>query len=175
MLQGGLSSYENDPQAAASSLRPLLNSALKRIPKSLQSCSPIQVKATAGLRMIGPTKSESILKEVRRMLEKEYPFPIADGLDSKSDTAAIQGLKENAKLRKGIEIMEGRDEGVFAWITVNYLLNRIGSSQNGGKKQQTAAVMDLGGGSTQIVFEPIFKSGDQGMREGEHVYKLESE
>jgi len=177
MIQGGLSDFENDPSGAASSLRPLLNSALSKIPKTLRSCSPIQVKGTAGLRLIGPTKSDAILSSVRKMLETEYPFPVADG---KGKGVAIQGLKENSVggngngsgSGKGIEIMQGRDEGVFAWITVNYLLNRIG---NGGKKFKTAAVMDLGGGSTQIVFEPVFKGGDQGMREGEHVYKLESE
>lgn len=34
--------------------------------------------------------------------------------------------------------------------------------------------MDLGGGSTQIVFEPIIKKGqnDAAMHPGEHVYEL---
>jgi guanosine-diphosphatase len=41
-------------------------------------------------------------------------------------------------------------KGVFAWVTVNYLLNKIG----GEKKVPTVGIMDLGGASTQIVFEP---------------------
>jgi guanosine-diphosphatase len=68
--------------------------------------------------------------------------------------------------------MDGKDEGVYAWITTNYLLGKIG----GPDKTPTAAVFDLGGGSTQIVFQPTFKSADGGMpeklSEGDHKYSL---
>ena len=154
MLKGGLSNYGTNPEAAADSLRPLLKSALQRVPAKLRKCTPVAVKATAGLRLLPGKQAEDVIKAVRHMLENEYPFPIADG----------------TKASKGVEIMEGKDEGVFAWITVNYLLNRIGSSLP--NKQETAAVMDLGGGSTQIVFEPSLTSALQGMQPGEHVYQL---
>lgn len=159
MLKGGLSNYGTNPSAAADSLRPLLKSALERVPASLQKCTPVAVKATAGLRLLPGKQAEDVIKAVRHMLETEYPFPIADGMNA-----------DGSKASKGVEIMEGKDEGVFAWITVNYLLNRIGSSQ--ADKLETAAVMDLGGGSTQIVFEPSFTSALQGMQPGEHVYEL---
>ncbi|PWY98784.1 hypothetical protein BCV70DRAFT_201579 [Testicularia cyperi] len=161
MLKGGLSNYGTEPSKAADSLRPLLKSALDRVPKELQSCTPIAVKATAGLRLLPGEQAEDVLKAVRKMLETEYPFPIADGHNA-----------DGSKGSKGVEIMEGKDEGVFAWITVNYLLNRIGSSSKDSAKIETAAVMDLGGGSTQIVFEPTFTSALQGMQPGEHVYQL---
>ncbi|KAK5908995.1 hypothetical protein CgunFtcFv8_017007 [Champsocephalus gunnari] len=48
-----------------------------------------------------------------------------------------------------VSIMDGTDEGISAWITVNFLtgdLNRAESS--------TAGMLDLGGGSTQITFKP---------------------
>ncbi|SPO20228.1 related to GDA1 - guanosine diphosphatase [Ustilago trichophora] len=159
MLKGGLSNYGTNPAAAADSLRPLLNSALARVPHSLRKCTPVAVKATAGLRLLPGKQAEDVIKAVRHMLENEYPFPIADGKNA-----------DGSKGSKGVEIMEGKDEGVFAWITVNYLLNRIGSSS--ADKLETAAVMDLGGGSTQIVFEPSFPSALQGMHPGEHVYQL---
>jgi guanosine-diphosphatase len=163
MIQGGLSSFKADSRGAALSLKPLMETAMKSVPASLRACTPIAVKATAGLRLLGPDLSSKILLAVRDMLENEYPFPIADG---------GQSGKQN-----GIEIMEGRDEGVFAWITVNYLLNRIGSdgeSVTPGTKTgvKTAAVMDLGGASTQIVFEPAYKDNLQGMHPGQHVYEL---
>jgi guanosine-diphosphatase len=165
MLQGGLSSYKSDARGAALSLKPLLETALKSVPASLQKCTPIAVKATAGLRLLGAEMSLNILKAVRDMLEQEYPFPIADGRE--------------AGQKSGVEIMAGRDEGVFAWITVNYLLNRIGSDAKSttaekleADKVKTAAVMDLGGASTQIVFEPVYESSVQGMYPGEHVYEL---
>lgn len=164
MIKGGLSEFKADARGAALSLKPLLEIAMKSVPPSLQGCTPIAVKATAGLRLLGMEMSYKILQAVRDMLEHEYPFPIADGRDT--------------SVRRGVEIMEGKDEGVFAWITVNYLLNRIGSDGRPGAQDQTAdkvktaAVMDLGGASTQIVFEPIYESSTQGMHPGEHVYEL---
>lgn len=62
--------------------------------------------------------------------------------------------------------------GVYAWITTNYLLGKIGSPED----TSTAAIFDLGGGSTQIVFQPTFPSSDGGMPEhlapGDHKYAL---
>ena len=164
MIKGGLSEYRADARSAALSLKPLLETAMEAVPPSLRACTPIAVKATAGLRLLGAEMSHKILVAVRDMLELEYPFPIADGRDS--------------SLRRGVEIMEGKDEGVFAWITVNYLLNRIGSDgkssaeDKAGTKVKTAAVMDLGGASTQIVFQPLYESSSHGMHPGEHVYEL---
>lgn len=40
----------------------------------------------------------------------------------------------------------------MGWITVNFLLNRIGSKSKS-KGMKTVAIMDLGGGSTQVVFQ----------------------
>ena len=60
--------------------------------------------------------------------------------------------------------------GVYAWITANYLLGKIGE---GAKSTETLAVMDLGGASTQIVFEPTFPADSkQSLAEGEHKYAL---
>ncbi|KAI8884051.1 hypothetical protein K501DRAFT_248623 [Backusella circina FSU 941] len=133
----GLSAYPDDPQKAAESLDVLLNDAVRLVPSNLQRKTPIAVKATAGLRLLGQSKGDDILKAVRNRLETSYPFPIVGGED-------------------GVAIMDGRDEGVFAWITVNFLLGNFDSTTLGHRKH-TAAVLDLGGGSTQIVFEPDFK------------------
>lgn len=150
----GLSSYKTDAEGAAKSLDVLMDVAMKTVPDRLKSCSPVAVKATAGLRLLGTEMSNKILNAVRERLETVYPFPVVS--------------KEN----KGVEIMEGKDEGVYAWITTNYLLGKIG----GPDKTPTAAVFDLGGGSTQIVFQPTFKSPSGGMpetlKEGDHKYDL---
>jgi guanosine-diphosphatase len=150
---GGLSNYKGDPVAAAKSLDPLLKVAMDTVPNALKGCTPVAVKATAGLRMIGKEAADAILDEVRRHLEQDYPFPVVD--------------KEN----EGVVIMDGSLEGVYA---TNYLLGKIG----GPDKSETAATFDLGGGSTQIVFEPTFKGvADGGMPEkladGDHKYDLD--
>ncbi|KAG7192893.1 Guanosine-diphosphatase [Scheffersomyces spartinae] len=147
MLKPGLSSFDTDTVGAAKSLDPLLQVALDTVPKDKQGCTPVAVKATAGLRLLGQEKSDAILKEVRHHLEVDYPFAVVEG--------------------NGISIMDGADEGVYAWITTNYLLGNIG----GNDKLPTAAVFDLGGGSTQIVFEPDFPN-DAEMVDGEFKYKF---
>ncbi|WFD30988.1 guanosine-diphosphatase [Malassezia sp. CBS 17886] len=159
-VEPGLSSYGADASGAANSLRPLLDEAVRRIPAELRAAAPVSLKATAGLRLLGVGKSNAIIDAVRSLLQHEYPFPVADGVDT-------AGQRDT----RGVETMDGRDEGVFAWITVNYLLNLIRESP-GAKPARTAAVLDLGGGSTQIVFEPHMRPGTPGMRPGEHVYEL---
>jgi len=64
----------------------------------------------------------------------------------------------------------GIDEGVYAWITANYLLNAIMAGTP--KDTPTYAVLDLGGASAQIVFEATSASSDQKLEEGEHKYDL---
>lgn len=147
MLKPGLSSFDTDTVGAATSLDPLLALAMKTVPVAQQGCTPVAVKATAGLRLLGEEKANNILVEVRRHLQEDFPFAVVDG--------------------DGISIMDGKDEGVYAWITTNYLLGNIGSSE----KLPTAAVFDLGGGSTQIVFEPEF-THDETMTDGDHKYKM---
>ena len=145
----GLSSYGDDPEAAARSLDPLMDLAMSVVPDEYKQCSPVAVKATAGLRLLGEEKSERILAAVRKHLDEDFPFPVVS--------------KEN----HGVAVMDGKDEGVYAWITLNYLLGTIGERA----KTPTAAVFDLGGGSTQIVFEPTFAAPTQ-LEEGDHKYKL---
>lgn len=150
----GLSFYKTDAEGAAKSLDVLMDVAVKSVPEHYRSCTPVAVKATAGLRMLGPEMSDKILAAVRNRLETQYPFPVVS--------------KEN----NGVIIMDGKDEGVYAWITTNYLLGKIGGPDH----SPTAAVFDLGGGSTQIVFEPTFKGINGGMpeklAEGDHKYEL---
>jgi guanosine-diphosphatase len=147
---GGLSSYKTDAEGAAKSLDVLMEVAMKEVPDKLKGCSPIAVKATAGLRLLGPEMSDAILEAVRTRLETVYPFPVV------------------SREEGGVAVMDGKDEGVYAWITTNFLLGNIG----GPEKTKTAAVFDLGGGSTQVVFEPTFKLPEK-MAEGDHKYSLQ--
>ncbi|KAI9592904.1 nucleoside phosphatase GDA1/CD39 [Syncephalis fuscata] len=147
-IEPGLSAFPDNPDAAARSLDELMQVALQSVPESLHSCTPVAVKATAGLRLLGPTTSDAILAQVRHHLTTNYPFPIVK--------------------KDGVVIMDGKDEGVYAWITVNYLLSNFDAD----KRVSTAAIFDLGGGSTQIVFEPTMPI-NQPMTPGEHEYALQ--
>ncbi|KAI0344475.1 hypothetical protein BDW22DRAFT_1354520 [Trametopsis cervina] len=151
-INPGLSAFPEKPLDAAQSLDVLLDEALKVVPASLQKCTPVAVKATAGLRLLGPEKSEKILDAVKHRLQEKYPFSLPD--------------------KDGIVIMDGSDEGVYAWITANYLMNTIRAETPA--NTPTYAVLDLGGGSTQIVFKPVFDSNkpESTLEEGEHKYDL---
>ncbi|KDE05475.1 hypothetical protein MVLG_04164 [Microbotryum lychnidis-dioicae p1A1 Lamole] len=147
----GLSSYAGRPQDAAESLRGLMDHAVAEVPPSERSCTPVAVKATAGLRLLGERESNEILREVERWMRKEFPFSVVDD---------------------GVVIMDGRDEGVYAWITINSLLGLIGPKTV--NPAGSAAIMDLGGASTQIVFEPTFgPASKQKLAPGDHVYDLD--
>ncbi|KZT09167.1 uncharacterized protein LAESUDRAFT_674953 [Laetiporus sulphureus 93-53] len=150
MTQPGLSAYAGRPQDAAQSLDMLLDEAVKIVPEALRPCTPIAVKATAGLRLLGAAESAAILEAVRQHLHQKYPFSLQDP--------------------NGVVIMDGKDEGVYAWITANYLLNTIRGDSVAGTPSY--AVLDLGGASTQIVFEPTFDRSDSKLEEGEHKYDL---
>jgi guanosine-diphosphatase len=143
-VKPGLSSFGDDPEGAAESLDELMKAAEETVPEEWRCKTPIAVKATAGLRLLGEEKSGKILKEVEKRIKKG-------------------GWKVNV-----VEVMDGKDEGwyelvfflllthiclgVFAWITVNFLLGRLGLTPR--NKGGSVAIMDLGGASTQVVFEP---------------------
>ncbi|KAG8937201.1 Guanosine-diphosphatase [Tulasnella sp. 418] len=149
MTRPGLSSYAGKPQDAAESLDELMAEAVKVVPSDFQGCTKVAVKATAGLRLLGTDASQDILDAVKARLKSNYKFQLA-GADA-------------------VTIMDGKDEGVFAWITANYLLGTIGGTNK--HDRPTYAVLDLGGASTQIVFEPRFDSKSR-LEEGDHKYVL---
>jgi len=91
-VKPGLSFYSEDPEAAADSLDPLFQVAVNTVPASLQSCTPIVVRATAGLRLLGFEESEAILRAVTNKIQTQYPF-----LLPKND---------------GVIVMDGKDEGI---------------------------------------------------------------
>lgn len=129
-VKPGLSAYADEPKEAANSLIPLLEIAFKRIPVNKRSSTPLAVKATAGLRLLPDHQAEAILDEVDTFLRGlEYPFK----------------MESNSS----VSIMDGEDEGVFGWFTINFLLNLLNNDLN------SVAHLDLGGGSTQVTFAPI--------------------
>ncbi len=122
-VKPGLSAYVNEPIAAAHSLEPLLKRAREIVPASKREDTPVFLRATAGLRAVGVHKAELILDEVRTYLSKSgFRF---DG-------------------RQSARVLDGSDEGVYTWITVNYLMGR--------SPFNTVGTLEMGGGSSQAAF-----------------------
>ncbi|CAJ0957151.1 unnamed protein product, partial [Mesorhabditis belari] len=135
-VKPGLSAFHDNPKGAALSVRELLDKAHEEIPPELWEKTPIALKATAGLRLLPKGQADAILEEVQTEVLSSGFF-----------------LAENA-----VEILDGRDEGVFSWFTLNLLLNTLFQKSNGlpadPAPSRTVAAFDLGGGSTQVTFWP---------------------
>ena len=162
-VKPGLSAYAEDPSAAAQSLDPLLSLVTSVITEgTLIKKTPLLLKATAGLRLLPGETADLILSSVRDYLISNFSFSM--GKDS-------------------VSILDGNDEGIFSWMTINSLLGHLGgrtdifdeensyssrfqddpfsdSDQFGAKSSSfdafnSVAVLDLGGGSTQVTFTPV--------------------
>lgn len=192
-VKPGLSHWgaEGNPQGAAQSLQPLLAQAMKRVPVHLHVSTPLVVRATAGLRLLPETAVKSILTHVRSKLRATGAFVLGGiGAGREGNISSIL-LPTNAdgSEEEAVSVMDGAEEGVFAWVTVNFLQSRLpgftpevsldGPSPLGANNlssvataSETAVVMDLGGASTQIVFAvPPNRSIDHNQHP-EYYYRL---
>ena len=123
----GLSAYKEKTAEAGSSLTGLLNHARAKIPAALHAETPIFLMATAGLRMVGEKAKDEILASVCAELS-------SSGFLFRCEWATL---------------LSGTDEGVYGWVTVNYLLDALYPSA---APVPPVGIIDLGGGSVQVVF-----------------------
>ncbi|XP_064332020.1 ectonucleoside triphosphate diphosphohydrolase 6 isoform X3 [Camelus dromedarius] len=126
-LTPGLSAYADDVEKSAPGIQELLGVAKQDIPSGLWQATPLVLRATAGLRLLPGEKAQKLLQKVKEVFEAS-PFLV--GTDC-------------------VSIMNGTDEGVSAWITVNFLTGGLRAPGRG-----SVGTLDLGGGSTQITFLP---------------------
>ncbi len=100
-VKPGLSSFAEDPAAGAATIQALIEEARALVPPHLRSRTPVSLKATAGLRLLPPHQSEALISAVSLVLA-------ASGFDD-----------------RGVEIMSELEEGLFGWVTINYLLEQL--------------------------------------------------
>ncbi|XP_050988737.1 ectonucleoside triphosphate diphosphohydrolase 6 [Labeo rohita] len=124
-IKPGLSAYADDPEKSKEGLLELLNIAKETVPETLWSSSPVMLRATAGLRLLPGEKATILLDKVKEVFSESLFLYRPDS----------------------VSIMDGTDEGMSAWITVNFLLGGLH-----GTETPTVGMLDLGGGSTQITF-----------------------
>ncbi|NXV72032.1 ENTP2 diphosphohydrolase, partial [Atlantisia rogersi] len=132
----GISSYSTDPRAAGESLKSCLEQAKRDVPKERHVDTPLYLGATAGMRLLNisdPLAAHAVLGAVGDTL-KSSPFHF-----------------------RGAKILSGEEEGVFGWVTANYLLENFIKRGWLGEwirpQEKTLGAMDFGGASTQITFE----------------------
>jgi apyrase len=72
------------------------------------------------------------------------------GKQAEAIVEAVRGLLDSTPFHNvpnSVTIMDGADEGAFAWLTLNYLLGKTGKPT-----QELVGAIDLGGGSVQAAF-----------------------
>ncbi|CDQ72747.1 unnamed protein product [Oncorhynchus mykiss] len=129
-VKPGLSAYADMPEIGGYTVRQLLKVAKKTVPQLDWKRTPLVLKATAGFRLLPPEKAHALLEQVQDVFD-ESPFFVPD--DS-------------------VSIMDGTNEGILAWVTVNFLTGHLYA-----ETRNTVGILDLGGGSTQITFLPKSK------------------
>ncbi|XP_075781971.1 ectonucleoside triphosphate diphosphohydrolase 6 isoform X2 [Pelodiscus sinensis] len=127
-LKPGLSAYADDVDKSAQGIQELLEVAKNEVPVELWTFTPLVLKATAGLRLLPGEKAKKLLNKVRDLFQ-ESPFFVRDDC---------------------VSVMNGTDEGISAWITINFLTGSLSTP-----RKRSVGMLDLGGGSTQMTFLPI--------------------
>ncbi|XP_015913099.2 ectonucleoside triphosphate diphosphohydrolase 8 isoform X2 [Parasteatoda tepidariorum] len=127
--KGGIA--EMDPMH----LEPVINcakSVTKRVDPSVRSKTPLFFAATAGMRLLNltnPDRVDEILEQLNLNLTKT-------------------GLSVEA-----IEIISGKDEGIYGWIASNFLRKTLETPQNPDSWVPTTyGSLDMGGASMQITY-----------------------
>ncbi|XP_072292974.1 ectonucleoside triphosphate diphosphohydrolase 6 [Eucyclogobius newberryi] len=128
-ISPGLSAFAEDPLQCRVGLLQLLDLARSIVPVQVHGSTPLFLKATAGLRLLQEDQAQRLLDQVR-VLFRSSPFLSSD---------------------QNVSILDGAEEGVSAWLTVNFLLGAVGGAA------ASVGILDLGGGSTQVTFSPRSK------------------
>ncbi|KAL8165462.1 UNVERIFIED_CONTAM: hypothetical protein K2H54_045565 [Gekko kuhli] len=134
----GISSYGSNPQEIAKPINDCMDKVKEKIPFHLHRHTPVYLGATAGMRLLrlqNETAANEVLESIQNYFTSQ-PFDF-----------------------RGAQIITGQEEGVYGWITANYLMGNfleknIWSSWVRPDGAETIGALDLGGASTQISFIP---------------------
>jgi len=136
------------PADATALFAPLLADVGHKVPAAARARTPLYLRATAGVRVSAAS---------------------APGGSAAVMDRAAAALNSSGYAWQGAGVLDGRVEGAYAWLSVNYLLGRLPSAPDaggggggvgaaaaaaaatGGAHASSFGAMDLGGGSLQVV------------------------
>lgn len=135
----GLHEFLPRLEAISDYLEPLLSFAEKKIGTAQMKEVPIFLYATGGMRTLSKIDQDKIYAEV---------------------LSYLQGTRKLKNVF--VKSIEGNEEGLFAWLTVNYHLGNLKESRS------SVGVIDMGGETLQIAFE----LSDRDKRDYRHVMNI---
>uniref|UniRef100_A0A1A7YGR4 nucleoside-triphosphate phosphatase n=1 Tax=Iconisemion striatum TaxID=60296 RepID=A0A1A7YGR4_9TELE len=148
-IKPGISELAKTPERASDYIKPLLSFAAQHIPKHKHQETPLYILCTAGMRILPESQQEALLEDLRTDIPVDFNFLFSDS---------------------HVEVISGKQEGVYAWIGINFVLGRFNhvhddedavvevhvpgnDQQEALMRKRTAGVLDMGGVSTQIAYE----------------------
>lgn len=144
-IKPGISSFNSSPgKVGRDHIKPLLKKITKIIPESQQYRTPIFLHATAGMRLLKPNEQTLILNNACKYIQRNYNFYLPD-------------------CASHINIIDGDVEGLYGWIALNYLMGSFDQPHlhDHGKNHSTYGLLDMGGASTQISFQPNYTEAEE--------------
>ncbi|KAK2817459.1 hypothetical protein Q5P01_025650 [Channa striata] len=146
-IKPGISTLAKTPTQASDYLHPLLSFAAAHVPRNKHKETPLYILCTAGMRLLPESQQAAILEDLVTDVPLEFDFLFS---------------------RSHAEVISGKQEGVYAWIGINFVLGRFEHPEKedatvdvttGSQNQQpisrrrTVGIMDMGGASLQIAYE----------------------
>jgi hypothetical protein len=117
----GLSSFADHVQDVAAYLAPLLAFAAERVPLAHQPATPLYLLATAGLRLLPLDAQARILRAACDAVRGTHT---STGTGTGTGTDGRPAFQFDCHQAR---VLSGEAEGVFGWVTVNYLTERLGT------------------------------------------------
>ena len=137
-VKPGISSFNLSPQKIGNyHLKHLLQLASSVVPKSQHYRTPIFLHSTAGMRLLTPTEQTLILNNICSYITNNSDFYIPE-------------------CASHINVIDGDFEGIYGWLSINSLKGAFDNPEqhDHGKSHSTYGLLDMGGASTQVVFQP---------------------
>ncbi|XP_007907283.1 ectonucleoside triphosphate diphosphohydrolase 4 isoform X2 [Callorhinchus milii] len=147
-IKPGISTLAFSPEKASDYLRPLLSFAASYVPTPKHKETPLYILCTAGMRLLPDSQQQAILRNLYTDVPLEFDFLFSDS---------------------HAEVISGKQEGVYAWIGINFVLGRFdhiededalmavtvssNPKQEPVVRKQTVGILDMGGASVQIAYE----------------------
>ncbi|NXI65378.1 ENTP4 diphosphohydrolase, partial [Anseranas semipalmata] len=148
-IKPGISEFANSPEKVSDYISPLLSFAAKHVPRAKHKETPLYILCTAGMRILPESQQKAILEDLLTDIPVHFDFLFSDS---------------------HAEVISGKQEGVYAWIGINFVLGRfehtddedeaivevhVPGSENKEAifRKRTVGILDMGGVSTQIAYE----------------------
>ncbi|KAK1154185.1 ectonucleoside triphosphate diphosphohydrolase 4 isoform X1 [Acipenser oxyrinchus oxyrinchus] len=109
-IKPGISELAITPEKASDYIYTLLSFASQHIPKVKHKETPLYILCTAGMRILPESQQEALLEDLRTDIPVHFDFLFSDS---------------------HVEVISGKQEGVYAWIGINFVLGRFDHVEDG--------------------------------------------